>query len=71
MEFLVFNQKTDSTPTSSCFFSFCSTLETKSHEFLNSPKSEEIEEIRQLWDWSDLYEELPNLLVRIGVTPKN
>ena len=26
--------------------------------------------IRQLWDWSDLYEELPNLLVKIGVDTK-
>ena len=52
------------------FFPFCSTLETKSHDFLKSPKSEEIEEIRQSWDWSDLYEEIPNLLVRIGVDTK-
>ena len=52
------------------FFPFCSTLETKSHDFLKSPKSEEIEEIRQSWDWSDLYEEIPNLLVRIGVETK-
>ena len=52
------------------FFPFCSVLETKTHEFLKHPESAVIDDIRESWDWSDLFGHLPNFLESIGVDTK-